>query len=293
MGDDANSSSDCPRTAPCKTFAGAISVTTAGGEINCLDSGGFGGVTILHAVIINCEVGIAGALVSGTNGFTVAAGPNDVVVLKGLDFEGLGSGLIGINFISGAALHVEKCLIRGFQAGSALGINFAPTAAGSKLFVQDTYISENGAGTTGGGIFVKPGATGASAIAVLNRVSTNNNATGTRADGSYAGSTGNAGVQLSVNNSVSSNNAYGGYVAFTPSGGPAVTVIVDSSTASNNASNGLNANGTGATLLVGRSIVSGNATSVATSNGGVLQSYGDNDIAGNTTNTFPTTAAHN
>jgi len=34
VGDDAN---PCSRTAPCKTFAGAISKTAAAGEINCLD----------------------------------------------------------------------------------------------------------------------------------------------------------------------------------------------------------------------------------------------------------------
>src|ERR1700730_2740754 len=108
VGDDAN---PCSRTAPCKTFAGAISVTTAGGEINCLDPGGFGAVTITKAISIICESDEAGVL---------AAGATDVVFLKGLDFEGLGTGLIGINFTSGAALHVENCIIHGFNAGSAL-----------------------------------------------------------------------------------------------------------------------------------------------------------------------------
>ncbi len=39
VGDDAN---PCSRTAPCKTFAGAISKTALNGEINCLDPAGFG-----------------------------------------------------------------------------------------------------------------------------------------------------------------------------------------------------------------------------------------------------------
>src|SRR5258708_40252676 len=75
VGDDAN---PCSRTAPCKTFAGAISKTAAGGIINCLDSGGFGDVTITKAITIICgESGEAGVLVSGTNAIIVQAGPND------------------------------------------------------------------------------------------------------------------------------------------------------------------------------------------------------------------------
>src|SRR3984893_16138035 len=92
VGDDAN---PCSRTAPCKTFAGSISKTAVGGEINCLDPGGFGALTITKSITISCQIGTAGVLVSGTNGIVVAAGANDVVFLKGLDFEGIGSGLSG------------------------------------------------------------------------------------------------------------------------------------------------------------------------------------------------------
>src|SRR3979411_1949165 len=74
VGDDAN---PCSRTAPCKTFPGAISKTAAGGEINCLDPGGFGGVTITKAITIACEGVTAGVLVSGTNAIIVNAGPSD------------------------------------------------------------------------------------------------------------------------------------------------------------------------------------------------------------------------
>src|SRR5437867_642944 len=80
VGDDAN---PCSRTAPCKTFAGAISKTAPSGEINCLDPGGFGAVTITKAITISCEIGTAGVLVSGTNGIIVNAGVNDAVVLRG------------------------------------------------------------------------------------------------------------------------------------------------------------------------------------------------------------------
>src|SRR5580692_9910131 len=65
IGDD---TTNCSRTTPCKTFPGAISKTAAGGEINCLDSGGFGAVTITKSMTISCEAGTAGVLVAGTNG---------------------------------------------------------------------------------------------------------------------------------------------------------------------------------------------------------------------------------
>src|SRR5262249_58062915 len=70
VGSDAN---PCSRTAPCQTFAGAISKTAVGGEINCLDPGGFGAVTITKSITISCEGVTAGVLVSGTNGIVVSA----------------------------------------------------------------------------------------------------------------------------------------------------------------------------------------------------------------------------
>src|SRR5246500_4647662 len=109
VGDDAN---PCSRTAPCKTFAGAISKTATGGEINVLDPGGFGAVTITKSITISSESPEGGVLVSGTNGIVVS-GAGVVVVLRGLDIQGLGTGLIGINFLAGSVLHVEKCVIRG------------------------------------------------------------------------------------------------------------------------------------------------------------------------------------
>src|SRR6516164_6447636 len=94
VGDDAN---PCSRTAPCKTFAGAIAQTAAGGEIDALDPGGFGAVTITKAITIDGGAGqIAGVLVSGTNGIVIQAGPTDVVTLRNLRNVSIGTGLNGI-----------------------------------------------------------------------------------------------------------------------------------------------------------------------------------------------------
>ena len=93
VGDDAN---PCSRTAPCKTFAGAISKTAPEGEINCLDPGGFGAVTITKAITIDCLHTLGGVLAAGTNGVRVLAGGSDRIVLRGLDINGAGSGVNGI-----------------------------------------------------------------------------------------------------------------------------------------------------------------------------------------------------
>ena len=112
VGDDVN---PCSRTAPCKTFAGAISKTAAGGEINALDSGGFGAVTITKAITIDGGSESAGVLGAGTNGVIVNAGPNDVVILRHLDINGVGTGLRGVKFMAGKTLIIEDSKISRFS----------------------------------------------------------------------------------------------------------------------------------------------------------------------------------
>src|ERR1700694_3854287 len=145
VGDDAN---PCSRTAPCKTFAGAISRTAPGGEIDALDPGGFGAVTITKGITIDGGGGqVASVLVSGTNGIVVAAGATDVVILRNLRINGLkggqsAAGLSGIRFTSGGVLIVDKCEIFGFQNN---GVDIALGASAS-AWVTNTNI-ENISGT--------------------------------------------------------------------------------------------------------------------------------------------------
>src|ERR671920_2617707 len=107
VGDDAN---PCSRTAPCKTFAGAISKTANGGEINCIDPGGFGGVTITKSLTIKCQYTEGGVLVAGTNAIVVNAAATDKVTLRGLDINGIGTGaqtsLSGIKVLSAARVNI-------------------------------------------------------------------------------------------------------------------------------------------------------------------------------------------
>jgi len=138
VGDDAN---PCSRTAPCKTFAGAISKTAPAGEINVLDPGGFGAVTITKSITISSQAFEGGVLVSGTNGIVVAAGPSDVVVLEGLDIEGLGTGLDGIKVQTAGAVYVRNTKIHHFTGN---GINMVDTTSGGRLVVTNSFIFQNG-----------------------------------------------------------------------------------------------------------------------------------------------------
>jgi len=149
VGDDVN---PCSRTAPCKTFAGAISKTAAGGEINCIDSGGFGGVTITKSMTIDGAGVLAGILAAGTNGVTVNdITDNAIVRLRNLSINGAGTGVDGVRFLRGRALYVENCVITGFKSGNATtsnGIEIAITAGSGTytISVKDTII-ENNSGT--------------------------------------------------------------------------------------------------------------------------------------------------
>lgn len=140
VGDDAN---PCSRTAPCKTFAGAISKTATGGEINVLDPGGFGAVTITKSITISSEGFEAGVLVSGTDEIVVST-PNatDFVQLIGLDIEGLGTGLDGVQIIGNGATLIKGCSIRHFTGN---GITLAG-GSGARVVVLDTVVTNNAGG---------------------------------------------------------------------------------------------------------------------------------------------------
>lgn len=114
VGDDVN---PCSRTAPCKTFAGAISKTAAGGEIDVLDPGGYGAVTITKSITIDGGGTMASVLASATNGINVNAGANDVIILRNLSINGAGTtlGLNGVNFLAGRKLVVENCTFENFS----------------------------------------------------------------------------------------------------------------------------------------------------------------------------------
>lgn len=271
VGDDAN---PCSRTAPCKTFAGAISKTAAGGEISVLDPGGYGAVTITKAIsITNDGAGEAGILVAGANGIIVSAGANDVINLRGLIIDGAGTGLNGIRFLSGVALNVQNCWIKNF-AGAGTGIQFVPNGV-SRLSVSDTTISGNGLGSTGGGVFVGTLNAGANAVRVaLNRVQLQTNGFGVKVDGT----SGTGSVRMTVRDSMVSANSSNGIWATAPNGASISRIMVDRTAVVNNNGTGILTDGIPSAVLMNNTVVTGNTTGISFINGASLSSYKNNAI---------------
>ena len=241
VGDDVN---PCSRTAPCKTFAGAISKTATGGEINCLDPGGFGGVTITKSLSIVCQYTEGGVLSAGAgvNGIVINAPAASHVFLQGIDLHGATSAQNGIRFIGGASLTVQDSTVRAYNASNGQGINFAPAGA-SNLVLRNVTVSNNGTGATGGGILIQPSGVGTAAV--------------------------------TINNSTVTNNAGGGIVI-----NGASTVMITNSDVSYNANFGIRTASGSPTVRVGNTTITGNGTGV--SNGaGTIESYGNNRLIGN------------
>lgn len=271
VGDDAN---PCSRTAPCKTFAGAISKTAAGGEINVLDPGGFGAVTITKSITIDGSGGsIAGVLVSGTNGIVINAGASDVVYLRNLDIDGLNTGLSGIKFLAGGALEIKNVYVYEF-AGP--GIDFEPNQAGnSSLSVVDSITQHN----AGGGVLVKP-AGGGTAKATLVRVQSFANSFGFRAEDR---------ANVTITDSTAAASTANGIVAFSAS--VASNVFVENSIVANNGTNGLNSTGPASTIRISNLDITNNNLGMVVSGGGQILSFGNNKSAGNTNPSAPTGSA--
>ncbi len=273
VGDDAN---PCSRTAPCKTFAGAISKTAAGGEIDAIDPGGFGALTITHAITIDGNGTFASILASGTTGIVVNAGPTDVVTIRNLSIDGGGTGLDGIRFTAGGALHIENCVIFNF---ARKGVAFQPGAA-SRLFIKDTIIRNNNDSTQGGAVLIQPGAAG-SAQATLD---------GVRMEGNLFAVLAGDRSAVAVRNSVAAGNRNGGFEAAGNAGN--VEINLESCLVAENnavgATTGIFSTGNLATIRLSNVMVVNNGTGLAAVAGGKIISFGNNRIEGNGTDGAPT-----
>jgi hypothetical protein len=273
MGNDAN---PCSRTAPCQTFAGAFAKTAVGGEIDALDSGGFGALTITHSITISATGVTAGSLVSGTNAIVVAAGPNDVVVLKGLDINGLGSSPNGVLVNSAADVQIEDSDIYGFQNG----VQVDPSVPGTtKVEVDGSDIHNNTANTggTGDGVLVDPSG-GASANVLLTNTQVDSNSCGL--------------VATTLGAASPFGTSCGTKTIGTASGNAQASAVNSSITNENQtgaAGAGVLANGAGATANIGSDTITGNDIALATRSGGTITSFGGSQLFGNTVTGAPTT----
>lgn len=281
VGDDLN---PCSRTAPCKTFAGAISKTFINGEINCLDPGGYGTVTVTKSITIDCEDTQGSILASGvTNAIGInlgAANTNDPlrsVRIRGLSINGAGAsgsvgtatGLRGITVLSANTapvnLFVEEVIIQNFTTS---GIFF--NGPGGNLVVNDSEIINV---INGPGIQTLSTAAGVAGIihVTLDQVIASNNQQGVRFEGNSFGV---------IKNSVASNNSLNGFVNFPASIGGAEMNIMDS-TANNNKQFGIFAQGTGQTAVTrifNVSVFHNTTKQLSVNAGGSILSNGKNHI---------------
>jgi hypothetical protein len=254
VGDDVN---PCSRTAPCKTFAGAISKTAAGGKINCLDPGGFGAVTITKSIEIDCLQFPGGILNAGTNGVNVSTTAGIKVVLRGIEIAGAGTGISGVNIVIASEVTVDKCFIIG-QTQNAINVN--TTAAGTtNLIVLDTVMTQANKGIA----FSATG--GAAALGSIRNVTIEKvTAAAVSLDTSNTFAT--------VSHSFLTGNGTGGLVA---ASGSALNVT-DSTLTFN--TTGLNATVSGATIRMSDNNLLANGTSTAFVAGATLSSSGTNNI---------------
>lgn len=171
VGDDVN---PCSRTAPCKTFAGAISRTATNGEINCLDPAGFGAVTITKSITIDCEDTQGSILSAGTNGviinITAATDTKKAVKIRGLSINGASTGINGIRVLAANTLNVESVVIDGstqhgisvegssqvvvrnsvIRSNAGAGISGSSSSGPADIMLTDSLLTGNGTGILAG-----------------------------------------------------------------------------------------------------------------------------------------------
>ncbi|HEV7644336.1 MAG TPA: right-handed parallel beta-helix repeat-containing protein [Pyrinomonadaceae bacterium] len=141
VGDDVN---PCSRTAPCKTFAGAISKTATNGEINCLDPAGYGAVTVAKSITIDCEDTQGSILSAGTNGvivnITAVTDTKKAFMLRGVSINGAGTGINGIRVLSASQVTLDEVVIQGVTQH---GVSLETTTGSTKVNIGNSLIRNN------------------------------------------------------------------------------------------------------------------------------------------------------
>jgi hypothetical protein len=263
VGDDVN---PCSRTAPCKTFAGAISKTAAKGEINVIDPGGFGALTINKSITVKAEGNTAGVLTNVGNGINITAGVNDKVKLSGLDMNGLGAAVHGIRINSAKSVKIRDVDIYEFAQN---GIAVYPTNVGMQVVIADVNIHD----VAGNGITAAPTATGNDLRVNVNRSEISDAFCGIAATTFGMPASPNFSLECGSNSSASGINSKVTLNAF---------------------GNGISGHGTGAysrgsqsTVRIGDNDISNNFNGLTRTDSGAIVSFGDNRIDGNNNNGAP------
>jgi hypothetical protein len=271
-GNDAN---PCTFGSPCKTFQVAVNAVDAGGEVTAIDSAGFGPIKITKAVTITSPDGVEAGIIPDpitVTAITINAGSSDTITLRGLTISTAVGGQLGVNFMSGAALHVENSVFR--NLGEALA--FSPNTA-SDLYVSDTAFTDND-----DSIIIQPAVSG-EFTSVLNHIRIENSQTAGVSISDSNMSSGALGVTISdstIARTATIGVAVGGEKVF------AVVTILNSRIVNGcdypcskfPSSVGVEAFGQFATILLNGSAILQNATGWTGFAGGHVLSYGNNQI---------------
>ena len=256
VGDDAN---PCSRTAPCKTFAGAISKTAPKGEINVIDPGGFGAVTITKSITIKAEGPTAGVLTNAGNAININAAATDKVKLYGLDINGLGTALNGVRITQAKMVVIRHSQIYEFARNA---ISFEATNNGAKAVIADVHMHDN----AGNGVLVAPG-NGATGTVTIRRSDIDDNACGV--------TTARFGPDPAFN--------YGVSCGTLGSGAAVASAVANTfnSNISDNVNIGVFSQGSTAVNRIGANTVTGNSVGLNVANSGSIFSFGNNMVNGN------------
>jgi hypothetical protein len=270
LGDDAN---PCSRTAPCKTFPGAYSRTAAGGEIDAIDPGGYGNITIGHALTIDGGGGQVASILaaSGTTGIVVNAGATDFVTIRNVRINGIVQsttpGATGIKWNSGGTLNLENDVIQGF---TGFCVDFEPVTRGF-LHVESSFIQD----CSSGGI-VSAATSGINLVSVNNSAILNN---------------GVFGVKSFTNSKVQVSNCMIAGTGATSGSGDGVLansggLVVESTTITGGGGNGVHATAGGIVWISNATVTNNVGMGLTFDGGGSVQSFVNNKIANNTGGTM-------
>lgn len=269
VGSDAN---PCSRTAPCQTFAAALAVTNSGGEVNCLDSAGFGTATITKAVSIVCDSVEGGVLVStGVTGLTVAAGTTDAVTISGLDFQGSAGAVSGVSFVSGGSLRVSNSSFRGFKT-AGYAINIVSTTNGAVVALENVSVTDGA-----NGILVSPASNGGVNFSLKHATVQNNSTVGLRID--TVGKTG-AGIYATIEDSLFSADNVALNIKSPLGTGVTSIMVIDSTFTRSVYGVALN---TAYAPYFSNNTITDNTNGLALINSSTARSFGDNRLINNVT----------
>ena len=269
VGDDVN---PCSRTAPCKTFAGAISKTASGGIIDVLDPGGFGAVTITKPITLESVGNVGSILASGTNGVVInVPGATATVVIRGLSIDGAGTtlGTNGVRVLAVGKLIIEDSTIENFSSN---GVDFESSTANSQLVINNTTINSITNGSiNAAGVFVQS----AGAAATLNRARITQNNYGVFVRN------GTVSAIQSVISANSVNNVRADSIG-------TVKVSLDNTLLNDSPGTSVFAHVSTTAVTLSNCSVIGNGVGLSALSAATINSFGNNRLFGNTTDGAPT-----